>query len=186
MCGLNCNPGVEVNWWEVHENGSGNDLEATWESCILVSSGWNTNFLLKRQMNNHFALWLREAMQTAFCLRVATWQWKRFLLGRIKVVKDCDLPSRRGGKDVQLRQTWWRNCPIDMCKPTLWSMTWTEKAELERTEWEFQPAAATACKLAIVGPSEHFEEKTFGTSGNHRNQTLKNEIQLQDMSDGTG
>ena len=142
MCGLNCNPGVDVNLWEMHENGSGNDLEATWESCILISSGWNTNcFLLKRQMNNHFALCLREAMQTAFCLREAiqtafcsreaTWQWKRFLLGRIKVVKDCDLPSRRGGKDVQLRQTWWRNCPIYMCKPTLWSMTWTEKAELE-------------------------------------------------------
>ena len=65
-------------------------------------------------------------------------------------------------------------------------MTWTDKAEPESTESEFLPAAAKACKLAIVGPSQDFKEKTFGTSGNHRNKTLKNEIQLQDMSDGTG
>ena len=52
-------------------------------------------------------------------------------------------------------------------------MTWTEKAELERTESEFLPAAAEARKLAIVRPSQDFKEKTFGTSGNPRNKTLK-------------
>ena len=119
---------------------SGNDLEATWESCSLVSSGWNTNcFLLKRQMNNHFALWLREAMQTAFCLRVATWQWKRFSAGPHQGCQRLWSSFKEGGRDVQLRQTWWRNCPIYMCKPTLWSMTWPRKQNLkEQNENSFQ------------------------------------------------
>ena len=120
MCGLNCNPGVEVNWWEVHENGSGNDLEATWESCILVSSGWNTNcFLLKRQMNNHFALWLREAMQTAFCLRVAMKKvsagphqgcqrlWSSFKEGRQRCSTKTDMVTELSNRRVSLHYDQW-------------------------------------------------------------------------------
>ena len=138
--------------------------------------------------------------QTAFCLRsnwtiILHFAWeqpcklhfeswnmatKKVSAGPHKCCQrqDCDLPSRRGSKDVQPRQTWWRKCPINMFRPILWSMTWTEKTELERTESEFLPADAKACKLAIVRPSQDFKEKTFGRSGNHRNKTLKNEIQL--------
>ena len=57
-------------------------------------------------------------------------------------------------------------------------MTSTEKAEFERTESEFLPAADKACKLAIVRLSQDFKGKSFGRSGNHGNKTLKNEIQL--------
>ena len=92
--------------------------------------------------------------------------------------QDCDLPSRRGEKDVQPRRTWRQRCPKYLFMPTIRLMTWTEKTELERTESEFLPADAKACKLAIVRPSQDFKEKSFGTSGNHGNKTLKNEIQL--------
>ena len=147
-----------------------------WCGCELMRNAWEWEWewhvgkmgvlYLSIIRLAHKLLFAQEANEQSFCTLLERSNANCILLksGNMAMKKvsarphqgcqsrDCHLPSRRRGKDVQLRQTWWRNCPIYMCKPTLWSMTWTEKAELG-TESQFLPGAAKAFKLAIVRPS---------------------------------